>query len=75
MSRSRWDEGRRRDWNNVRLFQILPPPLTGRAHVWHNQLNTKEGWRCWDMPYFNAPGVYQTVGTCAAEVFAGQCSG
>jgi hypothetical protein len=45
---------RHRDWNNVRLFQVLPPSLTGRAHVWHNQLNIKDGWRPYDMPYFDA---------------------
>jgi hypothetical protein len=45
---------RQRDWSNVRLFQVLPPSLTGRAHVWHNQLNIKDGWRPYDMPYFDA---------------------
>ncbi|WIA10689.1 hypothetical protein OEZ85_010869 [Tetradesmus obliquus] len=47
---------RQRDWSSLRLFQVLPAALTGRAHVWHNQLNLKDGWRPYDMPYFDAPG-------------------
>lgn len=45
---------RQRDWSSLRLFQVLPAALTGRAHVWHNQLNLKDGWRPYDMPYFDA---------------------
>jgi hypothetical protein len=52
---------RQRDWNSLRLFQVLPPALTGRAHVWHNQLNLKDGWRPYDMPYFDAVGVLLAV--------------
>jgi hypothetical protein len=55
---------RHRDWNNVRLFQVLPPSLTGRVHVWHNQLNIKDGWRPYDMPYFDA--VRCLLFTCVA---------
>lgn len=46
----------RRDWESVRLYQVLPPALAGRAHVWHNKLNLKDGWICWDNMYFEAPG-------------------
>jgi hypothetical protein len=54
---------RQRDWNSVRLFQVLPPALTGRAHVWHNQLNIKEGWRQYDMAYFDAVSVCNAYGS------------
>jgi len=47
----------RRDWESVRLYQVLAPALAGRAHAWHNQLNVKDGWICWDNIYFEAPGV------------------
>jgi hypothetical protein len=43
----------------VRLYQVLPPALAARAHVWHNQLNLKDGWICWDNLYFEAPGAQQ----------------
>jgi hypothetical protein len=39
------------------LFQVLPPALASRAHTWHNELNVKEGWICWDNIYFEAPGA------------------
>jgi hypothetical protein len=39
------------------LFQVLPPALASRAHAWHNELNVKEGWICWDNIYFEAPGA------------------
>ncbi|KAF6251508.1 hypothetical protein COO60DRAFT_610652 [Scenedesmus sp. NREL 46B-D3] len=47
---------RQRDWNRLRLFQVLPPSLAGRAQAWHNRLNIKDGWRPYDMPFFDAPG-------------------
>lgn len=46
----------RRDWESVRLYQVLPPALASRAHVWHNTINLKPGWICWDNMYFEAPG-------------------
>jgi hypothetical protein len=49
----------RRDWESVRLYQVLPPALAARAHVWHNQLNLKDGWICWDNLYFEAPGAQE----------------
>jgi hypothetical protein len=52
-----------RDWESVRLFQVLPPALAARAHAWHNQLNVKDGWICWDNIYFEAPGML----TCACK--------
>jgi hypothetical protein len=36
---------------------VLPPALASRAHAWHNELNVKEGWICWDNIYFEAPGA------------------
>lgn len=47
----------RRDWESVRLYQVLPPALAARAHAWHNKLNLKDGWTCWDNIYFEAPGA------------------
>lgn len=55
-----WQAGQadaRRDWESVRLYQVLPPALAARAHTWHNKLNVKDGWICWDNIYFEAPGV------------------
>lgn len=54
----------RRDWESVRLYQVLPPALAARAHVWHNQLNLKDGWICWDNLYFEAPGGQEQPMLC-----------
>jgi hypothetical protein len=59
-----------RDWESVRLFQVLPPALAARAHVWHNKMNVKDGWICWDNIYFEAPGVFIHAGALAV---ASQC--
>jgi hypothetical protein len=48
----------RRDWESVRLYQVLPPALAARAHTWHNKLNLKDGWICWDNMFFEAPGGF-----------------
>ena len=41
----------------LKLYQILPPSLAGRAKVFGNKLALKDDWLCVDQPYFNAPGV------------------
>lgn len=45
------------DWSVVRVFQVLPVVLAGRAHTWHGRLNVHPGWTCWDSGYFEAPGA------------------
>lgn len=61
---------RRREWDSVRLFQVLPPALAQRAHVWHNNLSIPAGWCCWDTPYFDAPG--ERACSVHARAHAGQ---
>ena len=46
----------------LKLYQILPPALTGRARVFENQLALKDEWVCYDLPYFAAPGEEGGVG-------------
>lgn len=45
----------------VRMVQVLPPSLVGRAHVWGNKLAIKSNWVCVDAPYFEAPGGFVAV--------------
>ncbi|KAF8071314.1 serine/threonine-protein kinase/receptor R818 [Scenedesmus sp. PABB004] len=45
----------------VRLYQLLPPSLTGRAALFGNTLGIPDGWRCLDQPYFAAPGLCELV--------------
>jgi len=43
----------------LRLYQILPPSLLGRAKIFGNKLALKEEWVCVDLPYFAAPGTLE----------------
>ncbi len=40
----------------LRVYQVLPPALCARAHVFGNKMALKAGSRCLDLPYFDAPG-------------------
>lgn len=40
----------------LRLYQVLPPSLAGRAPLWGNTLSLRGPWVCLDAPYFEAPG-------------------
>eukprot|EP00775_Hariotina_reticulata_P007035 gene7035-7249_t len=39
----------------LRFYQILPPKLMERAHIFGNKLTLREGSRCHDLPYFSLP--------------------
>lgn len=50
------DSGSFRRSEAVKLYQVLPPGLAGRAALFGNTLCMPEGWKCLDQPYFAAPG-------------------
>lgn len=41
----------------LKLYQLLPPALIGRAKEFKNKLNIKTEYVCEDLPYFSAPGT------------------
>ncbi|KXZ47811.1 hypothetical protein GPECTOR_32g423 [Gonium pectorale] len=41
----------------LRLYQVAPPALVGRAKAFGNKVTLKDEWVCSDQPYFSAPGT------------------
>jgi hypothetical protein len=59
--------GAAKEAKRVRVLQLLPPSLAGRAHVFGNKLALKETAVLTDLPYFDAPGKRRTCSrTCCA---------